>query len=118
MLYTLLVKGIIRSHTTVTGWKGSSSKNSILLPSTDEVGDEYLEQVMRAQMITFFVNLISTSRFRHPNLVPLLGYSEDPDAIVYEFMSGGSLYHRLHEVSMKHCVQNLNVYYKSSLAEF
>ena len=39
-------------------------------------------------------------RFRHPNIVPLMGYHCGVDsAIVYEYICGGSLYQRLHQVS-------------------
>lgn len=29
-----------------------------------------------------------------------MGYCDSPQALVYEFMAGGSLYHRLHDVSI------------------
>ncbi len=39
---------------------------------------------------------INTCRFRHANLVELLGYCSLPSVIVYEFMGEGSLYDHLH----------------------
>jgi serine/threonine protein kinase len=42
-------------------------------------------------------------RFRHPNIVGIMGYSSDPvSAIVYEFIPGGSLYERIHMVVTNH----------------
>ena len=38
-------------------------------------------------------------RFRHPNIVSVMGYSSEPlTAVVYEYIPGGSLYDRLHKV--------------------
>lgn len=39
------------------------------------------------------------SKFRHPNLVPLMGVCTSPPCIIYEYMSRGSLYHNLHMVN-------------------
>ena len=36
-------------------------------------------------------------RYRHSNLVDLMGYCVSPPALVYEFMEGGSLFDRLHK---------------------
>lgn len=35
-------------------------------------------------------------RFRHRNIVDLMGYSQRPPALVFEFMENGSLFHHLH----------------------
>ena len=37
-------------------------------------------------------------RFRHNNLVQLMGFTKSPPCVVYEFMQNGSLYHNIHEV--------------------
>ena len=36
-------------------------------------------------------------RFRHPNLIELMGYCESPACLVYPYMSNLSLFHCLHE---------------------
>lgn len=38
-----------------------------------------------------------TCEFRHPNVVPLMGYCVQPPALVMPFMEGGSLLKRLHK---------------------
>ena len=42
---------------------------------------------------------IATSlfRYRHPNLIVLMGYCKNPPALVYPYMQRGSLYKNLHE---------------------
>lgn len=46
--------------------------------------------------------LASLAKFRHPNIVSIMGFSSDPVcAIVYEYMSGRSLYDRLHKVVLR-----------------
>ena len=44
-------------------------------------------------------------RFRHPNLLEVMGYchSNDVLALVSMYMINGSLYHQLHEVSCIYC---------------
>ena len=44
--------------------------------------------------------LYCINRFRHPNLVELMGYhkSDIKMALVYEYLPGGSLYFHLHDV--------------------
>ncbi len=39
----------------------------------------------------------ATVRFRHRNLVDLLGYCKDPPALIFEYMEQGSLFDHLHK---------------------
>ena len=41
--------------------------------------------------------LFLMSRFRHPNLLGLMGYCPEPFCLVYPYMHKGSLYDNLHE---------------------
>lgn len=41
--------------------------------------------------------LLYTYRFRHPNIVPLMGYCPQPPALVYPFMARQSLFRNLHQ---------------------
>ena len=49
----------------------------------------------------FFKCPHSPFRFRHPNLVSLMGYHQTDTrvALVYEYLEGGSLYSHIHDVS-------------------
>ena len=52
-------------------------------------------------------------RFRHKNIVQLMGYCDRPPALIYEFMENGSLFHHLHSKvrvslrSIMHCSSKL-----------
>jgi serine/threonine protein kinase len=45
----------------------------------------------------FSKEITALTKFRHPNLVPLMGYCASPPAMVLEYMEGGSLYSALHQ---------------------
>ena len=40
--------------------------------------------------------------FNHPNLMPFIGYCEKPTALVFPYMEGLSLFHRLHQATVSH----------------
>lgn len=48
-------------------------------------------------------------RFRHNNLVQLMGFSKSPPCVVYEYMQHGSLYHNIHEVFPRNQVLKFDV---------
>ena len=46
---------------------------------------------------TFCYVSLCTFRFRHPNLLPLMGYCTNPPVLVSPFIERGSLYVNLHK---------------------
>lgn len=64
-------------------------------------------RALRQQMQAMFESEVHVlSRFRHPNLVRLLGYAQGDKAsgkmaLVYELMEGGALYQRLSTAGQK-----------------
>ena len=52
-----------------------------------------------------------TCRYRHKNLVELMGVCKSPPALVLEFMEEGSLYDHIHKVSHSntmYCIHDYN----------
>jgi serine/threonine protein kinase len=55
----------------------------------DNVADEWRASIE--------AELRALTKFRHPNLVQLMGYCSNPAVIVYEYLPRGSLYDNIHE---------------------
>ena len=56
-------------------------------------------------MQNILVHKIIVYRYRHKNVVDLMGYVTSPPTIVYEFMDEGSLYDHLHgQVGENTCI--------------
>lgn len=51
-------------------------------------------------------------RFRHPNIIDLLGFSEGPGTVclIYNYMENKSLEHKLHNVTHTHTHTGIDVY--------
>lgn len=55
------------------------------------------------------IYVYSCTRYRHPNLVPLMGYCEDPPCLVYPLMQRYSLFKNLHDtdyLEVYHLINN------------
>lgn len=42
------------------------------------------------------ITLCTDNRYRHSNLIELMGYCTSPPGLVFQFMQNGSLYDNLH----------------------
>lgn len=50
-----------------------------------------------------FISVCHLTRFRHPNIIPLMGMCETPPALVYPFMPNLSLFVKLHKWKVGGC---------------
>jgi serine/threonine protein kinase len=57
-----------------------------------------VQSIMRAKSECLLnTEVAALTRYRHPNLIELMGYCRAPPALVYPYMHRGSLYKNLHE---------------------
>lgn len=55
---------------------------------------------VNGKVLVLLCTLIFVYRFRHPNILSLSGFCKKPLCLVFEFMSNGSLFDRIHNVKV------------------
>ena len=88
----------------------------IMLLISNQRGVSSLRATSSSQLKT---EVAALTRYRHPHILPLMGYCETPPCLVYPLMERSSLYRNLHEYrTLKVSLADFMLYMYSTNSDF